>query len=172
MNPITQRREYFLGLLSKSKYDGVGLREPIDIGIVLDISGSMETRMNQKGKSRLDIAKKSLITFIDNLKEKDNISITAFNNECTNIISFSNAKKCLDNKSNIDKINDLEACGGTDIYKGLMQVYENLKKNNKNRNQFRRIILITDMIYFEDQNFKDLCKEMADNNIFLTIRNI
>lgn len=172
MNPITQKREYFLGLLSKSKYDGVGLREPIDIGIVLDISGSMDTKMNKKGESRLDIAKKSLITFIDNLKEKDNISITAFNDECTKIISFSNAKKFLDNKKNIDKINKLESSGGTDIYKGLMQVYENLKKNNKNKNQYRRIILITDMIYYEDQNFIDSCKEMADNNIFLTILGI
>ena len=67
VNPITQKREYFLGLLSKSKYDGVGLREPIDIGIVLDISGSMSYNMNKKGESRLDIAKKSLITFIKNL---------------------------------------------------------------------------------------------------------
>ena len=172
MNPITQKREYFLGLLSKSKYDGVGLREPIDIGIVLDISGSMDCSMNKKGKSRLDIAKKSLITFIDNLKEKDNISITAFNDECTKIISFSNAKKFLDNKKNIDKISNLEASGGTDIYKGLIQVYENLKNNNKNKNQYRRIILITDMIYNKDQNFIDLCKEMADNNIFLTILGI
>ena len=172
MNPITQKREHFLGLLSKSKYDGVGLREPIDIGIVLDISGSMDCRMNKKGESRLDIAKKSLITFINNLKEKDNISITAFNDECTKIISFSNAKKFLDNKKNIDKISNLESCGGTDIYKGLMQVYENLKKNSKNKNEYQRIILITDMIYYEDKNFIELCKEMADNNIFLTILGI
>ena len=172
MNPITQKREHFLGLLSKSKYDGVGLREPIDIGIVLDISGSMDCRMNKKGESRLDIAKKSLITFINNLKEKDNISITAFNDECTKIISFSNAKKFLDNKKNIDKINNLESFGGTDIYKGLMQVYENLKKNSKNKNEYQRIILITDMIYYEDKNFIELCKEMADNNIFLTILGI
>ena len=172
MNPITQKREHFLGLLSKSKYDGVGLREPIDIGIVLDISGSMDCRMNKKGESRLDIAKKSLITFINNLKEKDNISITAFNDECTKIISFSNAKKFLENKKNIDKINNLESCGGTDIYKGLMQVYENLKKNSKNKNEYQRIILITDMIYYEDKNFIELCKEMADNNIFLTILGI
>ena len=172
MNPIIQKREHFLGLLSKSKYDGVGLREPIDIGIVLDISGSMDCRMNKKGESRLDIAKKSLITFINNLKEKDNISITAFNDECTKIISFSNAKKFLDNKKNIDKINNLESCGGTDIYKGLMQVYENLKKNSKNKNEYQRIILITDMIYYEDKNFIELCKEMADNNIFLTILGI
>lgn len=172
VNPITQKREYFLGLLSKSKYDGIGLREPIDIGIVLDISGSMECTMNLKGESRLVIAKKSLISFIENLDEKDNISITAFNNECTEIISFCNAKKFLDEKKNIDKINNLNPCGGTDIYKGLKQVYEDLKKNDKNKNQHRRIILITDMLYFGEQNFIDLCKEMADNNIFLTILGI
>jgi len=172
INPVTQKREYFLGLLSKSKYDGIGLREPIDIGIVLDISGSMECSMNKKGESRLDIAKKSLITFMDNLNEKDNISITAFNDDCTNIISFSNAKKFLDDKKNIDKINNLKPCGGTEINKGLKQVYENFKKNNKNKNEHRRIILITDMIYYEDKDFINSCKEMADNNIFLTILGI
>ena len=66
----------------------------------------------------------------------------------------------------------MESCGGTDIYKGLMQVYENLKKNSKNKNEYQRIILITDMIYYEDKNFIELCKEMADNNIFLTILGI
>ena len=129
INPITQKREYFLGLLSKSKYDGVGIREPIDIGIVLDISGSMDSDMNEKGESRLDIAKKSLITFINNLNETDNISISAFNTECTKIISFSNAKKFLEDKKNINKINNLKPNGGTDIYIGLKQVYENLKNN-------------------------------------------
>ena len=172
INPITQKREYFLGLLSKSKYDGVGIREPIDIGIVLDISGSMDSDMNEKGESRLDIAKKSLITFINNLNETDNISISAFNTECTKIISFSNAKKFLEDKKNINKINNLKPNGGTDIYIGLKQVYENLKNNTKNSNKHRRIILITDMIYDEDKNFIALCNEMANNNIFLSILGI
>ena len=173
INPITQKREYFLGILSKSKYDGVGLREPIDIGIVLDISGSMNNTMNEKGESRLDVAKKSLITFINNLGEKDNISITAFNHECTKIISFSNAKQFLEDKNNIDKINNLCANGGTDIYLGLGQVFEDLKNNNKTKNEQQRIILITDMIYEEaDEKLISLCKEMTDNNIFLTILGI
>ena len=173
VNPITQKREYFLGLLSKSKYDGIGLRESIDIGIVLDISGSMSCYMNKKGESRLDIAKKSLLIFLKNLEEKDKISITVFNHGATNIIPFSDAKNFLKNKKNIDKINNLEADGGTDIYTGLLKAYEDLTNNNKNKNQQRRIILITDMLYEEaDENFNNLCKEMADNNIFLTILGI
>ena len=171
-NPITQKREYFLGLLGKSKYDGVGLREPIDIGIVLDISGSMSDNMNKKNESRLDVAKKSLITFINNLSENDNISITAFNHECINIISFANAKKFLTNKKNIDKIKALIPDGGTDIYKGLKKVYDNMKNNKKNINKQRRIILITDMEYYGNSDFVNLIKEMAENNIFLTILGI
>ena len=171
-NPITQKREYFLGILCKSKYDGVGIREPIDIGIVLDISGSMDSCMNTKGETRLDISKKSLITFINNLDEKDNISISAFNNKSINITSFTNAKTFLEKEGNIDIINKLTSNGGTDIYQGLNAVYQDLKKNEKKSNKHRRIILITDMEYFHDQEFIDLCKEMSDNNIYLTILGI
>ena len=171
-NPLTQKREYFLGLLGKSKYDGIGLREPIDIGIALDISGSMWCSMNEEDESRLDIAKKPLITFINNLGENDNISITAFNSECLNIVSFSNAKKFIEKKSNINKIQALKPDGGTDIYKGLKKVYDNMRNNKKNINKQRRIILITDMDYYEDSDFFNLCKEMANNDIFLTILGI
>lgn len=171
-NPITQKREYFLGILCKSKYDGVGIREPIDIGVVLDISGSMSEKMNTKGESRLDIAKKSLITFINNLDEKDNISISAFNEKSINIKSFTNAKQFLKKEGAIDKINKLTPDGDTDIYQGLNAVYQDLKKNEKKSNKHRRIILITDMEYFHNQEFINLCKEMSDNNIFLTILGI
>ncbi len=39
------------------KYIIIKLKDPIDIRIELDISGSIDTKMNQKAKSRLDIAK-------------------------------------------------------------------------------------------------------------------
>ena len=39
-------------------------------------------------------------------------------------------------------------------------------------NQYRRIILITDMEYYGNDAFIKFCKEMADNNIFLTILGI
>ena len=67
-NPITNKREYYLGILLKSKYDGVGLREPIDIGLSIDVSGSM------LGES-IEYTKKSVIKFIQNLNENDNICI-------------------------------------------------------------------------------------------------
>ena len=38
-NPITNQLERFIGLFVKSKYDGIGIREQIDISLALDISG-------------------------------------------------------------------------------------------------------------------------------------
>ena len=48
-NPFNKKLEYFLGILTKSKYDGVGRKlDEIDISIALDISGSMNSRIEQK----------------------------------------------------------------------------------------------------------------------------
>ena len=40
-NPITYQKDVFISLILKSKYDGVGNRQPIDMSIALDVSGSM-----------------------------------------------------------------------------------------------------------------------------------
>ena len=42
-NPINNKTETFIGLIVKTKYDGIGNRRPIDLSIALDISGSMST---------------------------------------------------------------------------------------------------------------------------------
>ena len=59
-NPLANEREYYLGILLKSQYDGVGLREPIDIGLSIDVSYSMY------GES-IEYTKKSVVKFIQNL---------------------------------------------------------------------------------------------------------
>ena len=78
--------EYFLAMLIKSKYDGIGRQEDeIDISIALDISGSMGSGFCKKptfkelalgneempnynidnGKCRLELAKECLFKMID-----------------------------------------------------------------------------------------------------------
>ena len=79
-NPFKNEMNYYLGMLIKSKYDGVGRKlDQIDIAIALDISGSMSSpfipgptfketaldnvpdRKNYNGKkSRIEIAKECL----------------------------------------------------------------------------------------------------------------
>ena len=48
-NPFKKKLDYFLGILTKSKYDGIGRQEDrIDISIALDISGSMDCNIDKK----------------------------------------------------------------------------------------------------------------------------
>ena len=52
-NPISNKKEIWLGTLLKSKHDGQKINNSIDISIALDISGSMSGE-------RINMAKKSL----------------------------------------------------------------------------------------------------------------
>ena len=149
LSPITNKREYFLGVLLKSKYDGIGLREPIDIGLSIDISGSMY------GES-IAYTKKSVIKFVENLNEKDNICINTFNDESNLIIPFQK-KNDLNNLENI--INSLEADGLTYIYEGLLGIYTELKKFYDKGNKAKRVIILTDMEYEHNEKFIQLLKK-------------
>ena len=162
INPLTKKREYYLGVLLKSKYDGIGLREPIDIGLSIDISGSMS------GDS-IEYTKESIFKFLKNLTENDNICINVFNHEEKLILPFQ--KK--NNLKNIETIiKSLEASGGTDIYKGLNGIYNELNKHYDKGNLKKRIILITDMEYEHNEEFIDLCRQISKEKIYLTILGI
>ena len=72
-NPITNQKDVFLGLILKSKYDGIGNRQPIDISIALDVSGSMSCIDGNDAKSRIKLAKESLkqlVSIMDSEKDK------------------------------------------------------------------------------------------------------
>ena len=165
INPITNEREYFLCALLKSKYDGIGLREPIDIGLSIDISGSMSG-------SRLNFTKQSIFKFMNNLNENDNISISTFNEKYELIFPFQKNNNLIENEEFKNKINSLKAQGGTNIYEGLKGIYEELKKNYENGNKCKRIILLTDMEYRHDEKFINLCHQISKEKIYLTILGI
>jgi uncharacterized protein YegL len=165
INPITNEREYYLSILLKSKFDGKGLREPIDIGLSIDISGSMSG-------SRLNFTKQSIFKFMDNLNENDNISISTFNTAFELIFPFQKNDNLIKNEEFKNKINSLKANGGTNIYEGLKGIYEELKKNYENGNKCKRIILLTDMEYRHDEKFINLCHQISEEKIYLTILGI
>ena len=60
-HPISQKIEKFIGVMCKSKYDGIGIKEQIDLSIAIDCSKSMDNRYNsysyhQKISTNLDFA--------------------------------------------------------------------------------------------------------------------
>ena len=162
LSPITNKREYYLGVLLKSKYDGLGLREPIDIGLSIDVSGSMS------GES-IEFTKKSVFKFLQNLNENDNICINKFNEKDKLILPFQKKNEF----NNLDDIiNSLEASGGTNIYNGIFGIYNEIKKYYDKGNKNKKIVLITDMEYKHDEQFIQLCKQMSKEKIYLTILGI
>ena len=171
VNPLNNEKETWIGLLTKSKYDGIGIREPIDLCILIDTSGSMDDRIQNSNKNRLDISKSSVIKFMKNINDRDNVSVIKFDNIAEEIIPFSNGNKFKENFEDFSKkINSLIPRGGTNLYKALDTAYNIMKNNSKNK--YKRIVFITDMEYYEDKNFKKLCQKSSEENIFITFLGI
>ena len=90
-NPITNQKDAFISLILKSKYDGNGNRQPIDISIALDISGSMSSIDGNDAKSRITLAKESLKKLVSILDAgKDKMSLITFNHETKKIFGLLN----------------------------------------------------------------------------------
>ena len=129
-NPFNNRKEYFIGIIFKSKYDGEKINEPIDLSIALDISGSMQCPidMNSNGISRIELAKNALSKMILNLNNEDNFALLTFNEEIEKIFNLSPKNELI---NNLNLIKEIEAGGGTDLIVALQGAIDNLKKSKK-----------------------------------------
>ena len=125
-NPIMNKREYFLGAITQSKYDGQGKRDcPIDIVIVIDISGSMGGKLEKSSdKTCLSLAKLATLKVIDLLKPCDRIGISVFENTAKEVFPVQYVK---DKQSFINKINHIQARWGTALINGMILAYEMMK---------------------------------------------
>jgi len=170
-NPITGETELFLGLLLKSKYDGTpGIREPIDICITLDISGSMSCpigALQDDKKTRNNLSVEAIVKLISQLNDDDGIAINTFDETSHNIVPFKLKKNLT--QENIDDVKKIVPTGNENIYNALEgamnQLLESTKKN-------KRIILITDLWAHDSdlKEFKELFKKCVhEKNIEITI---
>ena len=152
-NPMTNEIEYFLGLLIKSKYDGTpGIREPVDVCISLDISGSMSCGIGEEqkdAKTRNDLSVEAIVKLVQQLNDDDGIAINTFDEQSHSIVPFRLKKK--KKKKNIDDIKKIKPFGNENIYNALKGAMEQLLESTKKN---KRIILITDL-WAHDSDLKD-----------------
>ena len=92
-NPITYQKDAFISLMLKSKYDGIGNRQPIDMSIALDVSGSMSSIDGKDAKSRITLAKESLTKLVSIMDENDKMSLITFNHETQKIFDLLDKKE-------------------------------------------------------------------------------
>ena len=171
-NPYNKKYENFIGLLLKSKYDGVKQEDqtnikigPMDYAIALDISGSMMSALevnDKNGIPRIELAKKALLTMIDNLKDGNQMSITTFNHESHLIIPLSPKSEILMLK---EKIKNINPNGGTNLTNALKGAYETLKKSKK---KFKRVIIITDG-WVNEPDFMNTAINVTNNGVGISV---
>ena len=153
-NPITYKKDAFIGMFLKSKYDGIGNRHPLDISIALDVSGSMDTCDDEDHrKNRVTLAKESLKKLVSIMdQEKDRISLITFNHTTRKIFGLLDKNEI--ERKFLNNLDDLKADGGTDLVEALREAMNNMEENNENINmkKDKRIIMITDVDYIDDNN--------------------
>ena len=183
-NPFNNKLDYFIGLLIKSKYDGIGRQlDDIDLSIALDISGSMGSRVSMKptfkemyeqdgnpnpndgNKNRLELAKECLFKLIHSMNDKMNMALTTFNNESKLIIPLSPKKELI---SISNTINNITLNGSTSLYAALKGAADCLKESKA---KFKRVIIITDG-WDNDPHFMQLARELNTKDILITILSI
>ena len=162
-NIFNYTQEGFIGLFLKSKFDGIGKREPIDLSIALDISGSMFCTDEYSTKNRLTLAIESLKKLVSIMNESDDrMSLITFNHKIEKIFGLS--KKSEIEKNELNKLNNIKAGGGTNLLDAAIVAMDNLNSDD-NKNKNKRIVIITDA-YYDDtsEELFNLIKINAEEN--------
>ena len=128
-------KEAILQVGFKAKADkGEMYGPPVNISLVVDKSGSME------GDDRIEALKTALLKYVSKLRKTDIVSLVVFDDNSTVVVP---AQVMGDGAYMKDMIEDIKAGGGTDIYKGLVDGYEQVLKNFLPKGT-NRVILLTD----------------------------
>jgi len=138
-------------------------RIPSNIVFLLDVSGSM------RGPDRLGLIKKSMKMLVEQLDERDRVSIVTYASSDRIALPSTNGA----NKSKIvAALESLEAGGGTAGSKGIITAYELAKKHFIKEGN-NRVVLCTDGDFnvgvTSSGDLVELIREQAKSNIFLSI---
>mgnify|MGYP001207650794 CR=1 FL=1 len=151
-------------------------RQPVDIVLCLDISGSMGTDAPVKGDdgsstsygiSVLSLTVSAAKTILKTLNENDNISIVTYS--CSADIMFTDTACTPQNKATIEtELDNLKPTGTTNMWDGIVKSLDCLRQNSP-PDKLKVIKLFTDGLpssepsrgyesalqkYFKDNNFK------------------
>ena len=137
-------------------------REAENLVFLIDVSGSMYS------SNKLPLVKKSMSILLDNLDERDTISVVTYASGTE--VKLSGAKAS-EREKIMDCINGLNAYGSTNGGAGLTLAYEQAEKFKTKGNN--RIILCTDGDFnvgiTSDGELKDVVTEKRESGIYLSI---
>ena len=137
-------------------------RQPQNLVFLIDISGSMFSY------NKLPLIKRSMSLLLENLDERDTISIVTYASGTQVQLSGANAS---DKETIMNCINSLDAGGSTNGEAGLQLAYEQAEEFKNNGNN--RIILCTDGDFnvgiTSDGDLKNIVSEKRQSGIYLSV---
>ncbi|MEN3334886.1 MAG: Ca-activated chloride channel, partial [Blastocatellia bacterium] len=124
------------------------------IALVIDKSGSMIG-------SKIEMAQEAASATVDFLSERDSVGVIAFDSDAYPVV---NLTKVEDKKAIIDKINTIQALGGTNMYPGIKMAYDWLQASDA---QIKHIIVMSDG-QSEPGDFRGIAHTIRDAGMTLT----
>lgn len=129
--------------------------------MVIDRSGSMIDEMGETGATNLDIAIRSAMVAVDNLRDSDYVGILTFDTQYHWQVELREA----DDKSTIkEQIKGIDEGGGTTIKPALLEACEVLSESDAS---IRHVVLLTDGMG-ETNNFQDVISAYTAEGITLS----
>ncbi|MGW1619223.1 YfbK domain-containing protein [Streptomyces sp. NPDC002172] len=144
-----------VGLATRPAADDPGARPPAALTFVVDVSGSM----GEPG--RLDLAKKSLDTMTDRLRDDDSVALVTFSEHAETVLPMT---RLGGHRAEIhDAVDGLEALSSTNLGEGVETGYatavEGLRKNATNR-----VVLISDALANDGETDPNAILERIDGD--------
>ncbi len=141
---------------------GGGSRMPLNLGVVIDRSGSMYD------ERRLEFVVEAVKFLADNLTPDDKVSIVAFADKAKVLITPEEARDQAAIKRAIDDIDLLEIGGGTQMALGMRAAIEEVKKN-LSPDRLNRVLVLTDGQTYEETACIELVEKNRDQISFSTM---
>ena len=141
---------------------GGGSRLPLNLGVVIDRSGSMYD------ERRLEFVTDAVKFLADNLTADDKVSIVAFADRAKVLITPEAARDKSAVKRAIDDIDLLDIGGGTQMALGMKAAIDEVKKN-LNPDRLNRVLVLTDGQTYEETACIDLVEKNRHEISFSTM---
>ncbi len=141
---------------------GSGSRLPLNLGVVIDRSGSMYD------ERRLEFVIEAVKFLADNLTADDKVSIVAFADKAKVLITPEAARDKGAVKRAIDDIDLLEIGGGTQMALGMRAAIDEVKKN-LSPDRLNRVLVLTDGQTYEETSCIDLVEKNRGEISFSTM---
>jgi Ca-activated chloride channel family protein len=141
---------------------GGGSRLPLNLGVVIDRSGSMYD------ERRLEFVTEAVKFLADNLTADDKVSIVAFADRAKVLITPEAARDKSAVKRAIDDIDLLDIGGGTQMALGMRAAIDEVKKNLSS-DRLNRVLVLTDGQTYEETACIDLVEKNRGEISFSTM---